>query len=231
MKKMKMFLVALCAGAFLAGCATATRPSAGVSKSTGYAVKVHEFEGCECNSVCPCVFSSDTTFGDCRAIVVFTFNGTHGTTQLRGASCVVVFTWSGKNMEKNMGKWRGVLYTSDKATSAERKAIEELLHTMLGDGFATLEPRTAPIQITRQGDVHELKVGKVAHLRIHAVKGQDGKVTTILNPPSPLAFPVMYCALADVHSYDDGASSWSFAGRNGFYADFELASTPQSAAK
>jgi hypothetical protein len=187
-----------------------------------YVVKVHEFEGCECNPVCPCVFSSDTTFGDCRGITVFTFNGMYGSTALKDVSCAVVFTWAGKNMEATMGKWKGVLYTSDTGTPAERDAINGLLRVMFGDGFATPEERTAPIQIKRDNDVHDLTIGKVAHLRIHALKGQDGEITKILNAPSPLAYPVMTCAVADVHTYDDGKSSWDFAGRNGFYADFDL---------
>ena len=194
-------------------------------QSVKYAVKVHEFEGCECNSVCPCVFSSDTTFGDCRGITVFTFTGNYGTTRLQEVSCALVTTWAGKNMEGNMGKWKGLLFTSDKGTPAEREAVKGLLHVMMGDAFATLEPRTAPIHISRRGDIHELTVGSVAKLRIHGVKGPKGEVTKILNAPSPLAFPVMFCALSDVHAYDDGVSSWSFAGRNGFFADFDLTST------
>jgi len=222
MKQITILLAASCAVGFLVGCATVAGPSAGTSKTVKYAVKVHEFEGCECNSACPCVFSSDTTFGDCRGITVFTFNGTYGTTRLRDASCVIVFTWAGKNMEKNTGKWKGILYTSDQGTSAEREAIKGLLQAMMGNAFATLEPGTAPIQISRQGDVHELKVGTVAHLRIHGINGQNGEITRIVNAPSPLAFPVMFCALSDVDTYDDGVSSWSFSGRNGFFADFEL---------
>jgi len=225
MKQIRIFLSAFCAGGLLTGCATATGPSAETSAPPTYAVKVHEFEGCECNSVCPCVFSSDTTFGDCRGITVFTFNGNYGTTRLRDASCVVVFTWAGENMEKSMGKWKGVLYTSDKATPAEREAIKGLLRAMLGDAFATLEPRTAPIEISRKGDIHELRVGSVAHLRIHGVKGQNGEITRILNAPSPLAFPVMFCARSDVDAFNDGVSSWSFSGRNGFFADFELSNS------
>lgn len=192
------------------------------SPAAKYTVKVHEFEGCECNPVCPCVFSSDTTFGDCRGITVFTFNGTYGSTVLKDVSCVLVFTWAGKNMEATMGKWKGILYTSDKGTTAEYKAITGLLHAMMDDAFAVLEERSAPIHIKREGDVHDLTVGTVAHLRIHALKGQNGEITKIFNAPSPLAYPVMSCAVADVHTYNDGRSSWSFTGRNGFYADFEL---------
>ena len=192
-----------------------------------YSVKVHEFEGCECNPVCPCVFSSDTTFGDCRGITVFTFNGMYGPTALKNVSCVLVFTWAGKNMEANLGKWKGVLYTSDRGKPVEREAVDGLLRAMMGDAFSNLEKRTAPIRIKRVDDVHDLTVGKVARLRIHALKGPNGKTAKILNAPSPLAYPEMSCAIADIHTYDDGKSSWNFAGRNGFHADCDLSNEKQ----
>lgn len=162
--------------------------------------------------------------GDCRGLIVFTVDGTYGTTRLKDVSCVAAFTWTGKNMDANMGKWKGVLYTSDKDTPAERAAIKGLLPAMLGNAFGTLEERTAPIEVTRQGDIHELTIGKVAHLRIHGLKAANGQPTRILNAPSPSTYPEYFCAQADVHTYDDGVSSWSFPGRNGFYADVELSS-------
>ncbi len=190
-----------------------------------YAVKGHEFEGCECNPACPCIFSSDAPFGDCRGILVFTITeGIFGTTRLKDVSFVAVFTWTGKNMDANMGKWKGVLYAPDSATPAEREAIAVLSRAILGNAFGTLEQRTSPIQVTRQGDIHDLTLGKVGRLRIHGIKGPSGKATKILNAPSPGAFPVEFCAVAEVNSYDDGVSSWSFPGRNGFYGDFHLSS-------
>jgi len=224
MKHIAVALALVYVGCLVGGCATYASAPTSAPHSVNYSVKVHEFEGCECNSVCPCVFSSDTTYGDCRGITVFTFTGTYGTIVLKDVSCVLVFTWAGKNMESTMGKWKGVLYTSDKSTLTEREAVYGLLREMMGDAFATLERRAAPILIARKGDVHDLTVGTVARLRIHGVKGPNGKIATILNAPSPLAFPVMSCALADVHTFDDGKSSWSFTGRNGFYADFDLSS-------
>jgi hypothetical protein len=221
MKHEVLILTTVCLCGLVGGCAAEpSRPGA-----VKYAVKVHEFEGCECTSVCPCIFSRDTTFGNCRGITVFTFtDGRYGRTVLKNVSCVLVITWSGKNMEANAGKLKGVLYTSDTATPAEREAIAGLLHVMMDDGFATLDERTAPIRITRHGDVHDLTVGTVAHLHIHGIKGPNGKTTRIVNAPSPYAFPVMSCALADVDTYNDGTTSWSFTGRNGFFADFDLSS-------
>ncbi len=224
MKHIKTVLSVLCGCALLAGCATAPAPSAQASSAVKYAVKVHEFEGCECPPACPCIFSSDSPMGDCRGIIVFTVEGIYGATRLKDVSCVAVFTWTGKNMDANMGKWKGALYTSDKETAAEREAIKGLLPVLLGNAFGTLEQRTAPIEISRQGDIHELSVGKVARLRIHGLKGPNGKATKIVNAPSPNSYPEYFCAQADVHTYHDGVSSWSFPGRNGFYADVELSS-------
>lgn len=223
-----LFLASIAAAVVVGGFSigsTAAEPSPQTSMPVKYAVKAHEFEGCECNAACPCVFSSDTTFGDCRGISAFTFEGIYGTTRLKEVSCVLVPTSVGKNMEATMGKWKGVLYMSDKATPAEREAIAGLMHVMLGDAFATLETRLAPIKIGRQGDIHELTVGTVAHLRIHGPKGQNGEPTKILNAPSPGEPAVIFCALADVNTYNDGVSSWSFTGRNGFYSDEDLSNT------
>jgi hypothetical protein len=227
MTHIRILLTILCACSFLVGCAASPAPTTKTSVAVKYAVKIHEFEGCECNSVCPCVFSSNTTFGDCRNIVVFTITeGIYGTLRLKDLSFVLVQTWAGQNMEGTMGKWKGVLYTPDQGTPAEHEAITGLSPALIGNNtFATLEQRTAPIQVSRHGDIHELTVAAVAHLRIHGVKGPNGEIAKILNAPAPFAYPVMFCALADLHTYNDGKSSWSFKGKNGFYADFELSSS------
>ena len=48
----------------------------------------------------------------------------------------------------------------------------------------------------------------------------DGKVPAIENPPFAI-IPKLYCAKADVHTYDDGATKWDFSGRNAFYGPYE----------
>lgn len=190
-----------------------------------YSVKVQEFEGCECESVCPCVFSKDTTYGDCRAMLAFTFDGSYGSTALNGVSCVVVGTKTGNNMEETLGSWEGVIYVSDTATPDEIEAVNGLLNAMVGGAFAKLDQRKAPINVMSEGDIHELTLGDIAHLKIHAIKGPNGEPTKIVNAPSPIAFAEYYCAIADDNKYDDGTSSWAFTGRNGFYTSLDLAST------
>ena len=67
-----------------------------------------------------------------------------------------------------------------------------------------------------------MKLGDIARLKVHALRGASGGLTVVNNAPSPIAFPAMTCAVADVHTYDDGSASWSLAGRNGFIAEVVL---------
>ena len=110
----------------LIACATA----ATTATATAYNVKALEFEGCECNSVCPCIFNSDTTFGDCRATLVFRFTGTHGETALQDTPCVVVVTKSGHNMGTTMGTWTGVVYMTEESSTGEKEAVNAILNDM-----------------------------------------------------------------------------------------------------
>lgn len=222
--KLSITVVALTLGLLFRTAHTASAEEAMTTPAAvQYSVKVQEFEGCECESVCPCVFSQDTTYGDCRGMLVLIFTGTYGSTHLENVPCVIATTHMGKNIEKNMGNWSGILYTSEKTTPAEFEAVNSLLNAMIGDAFATLDQRKAPIMIKSEGDVRDLTLGGIGHLRIHAIKAANGETTKIVNAPSPIAFRELYCAIADENKYDDGTSSWSFTGRNGFFTEFDLA--------
>ena len=62
----------------------------------------------------------------------------------------------------------------------------------------------------------------MAHLKIAALKGANGKVPKIENAMSPLANPVSYLARSEVNTYHDGPSRWDFAGRNSFFGPFTM---------
>ena len=221
---MKGTLIALTAAAFsIVGCASGPAKPAAGGKS--YLVRGHQFEGCECESICPCIFSKDTSHGDCRALLVMSVTeGWHGGVDLAGVNFVACITKSGANMEKTMGKWIGALYVSDKATEAQKSAVTEVMKAELGPAFEKLEVKSVPIEIKRQGDRHELALGKIATLKINGIKGAGGQVMSVENAPSPLAAPKEFCSLSEVNTYDDGVTKWDFKGRNAFYADFEMKS-------
>ena len=118
---MKSALTLLCAAAALAaGCSSGPSKPARSGGSV-YVLKAHEFEGCECDSVCPCLFQKDTSHGDCKVLMAWSVSeGHYQGTNLAGVNFAVAITKSGANMEKNMGKWTGVLYHSDKSSEAQK---------------------------------------------------------------------------------------------------------------
>ncbi|HXX93619.1 MAG TPA: DUF1326 domain-containing protein [Planctomycetota bacterium] len=181
------------------------------------------FEACECESVCPCVWTKDASFADCRATVVWSsIQGSFGKTDLKGSTFALGVIKSDHNMLRGMGKWEGVLYVSDTMSADQRHAIEKFFRGKWGAAFSKLEVKTVPMETKLEADHKELRMGKIATVKISAIKNADGKVPAIENPPFSL-YPKLYCAKADVNTYDDG-SKWDFSGRNAFYGPFEYSS-------
>lgn len=193
-----------------------------------YTLKGEEMEACECTVSCPCVWQKETTYEQCRAMLAWCVTeGNHGKTDLKGMTFALVLLRSGKDIEKAMGHWEGVLYITDKATAEQKQAIVEILRGKFGKAFAHLDVSSAPVEMKYEGERHELTIPKIATVKIVALKGANGKVPAIENPPSPVvAIPKLYCAQAEVNTYDDGAIQWDFAGRNAFYGPFEYANNP-----
>lgn len=193
---------------------------------TPYLMKGMQIEGCECDVYCPCIFSKDATGLDCRSISGWMIQeGNYGKTDLKGLVFAAALTKSGKNIEKAMGKWEGILYLPEKATEEQRKGIESILKEEVGGAFSKLEVKTADVRIAcPTPDHHEVTIGKLGELKITGLKGANGQVPVIENAPSPVALPKTFCAKADVNAYNDGVTKWDFAGRNGFYGMFEMKS-------
>lgn len=190
-----------------------------------YSFKGEAMEACECESVCPCIWTKDTTFGNCRATVAFNIaEGNHGKTDLKGVPFVLVLTQSTSNMAKGLGKWEGRVYLPDQASAEQRKAVEGFFRGKWGGDFAKLEFLSAAIEMKSDPDHKEVSIGKVSTVKITALKNQEGKTPTIENAPLSL-YPKLYCAKADANTYNDGTSKWDFAGHNAFFGPFEYSST------
>jgi hypothetical protein len=193
-------------------------------KAPSYVLRGEEAEGCECESVCPCVWAKDDTFGDCRAVMVWHVDsGTYGSTDLKGSLFAVALTKSGKNVVQSMGKWEGTIYVGDRATEAQKNAIVAILSGKWGKAFAKVDVKSAPMTFKSEGDKREASIGKGISLKIAGIPGSNGKVPSIENPPFAL-IPKLYCAKAETHTFDDGAAKWDFSGRNAFYGPFEYKS-------
>ncbi len=217
-------LTVLSLGALLITGFTAPAGAAKAPATPAYHLKGDYFEGCECTSVCPCVWSKDATFDQCRGLSAWhVTEGAYGATDLKGLDFAAALTKTGKNVDKSAGKWEGVVFLPQSATAAQREAVAAILKNEMGSAFAKMETRTAPVSIRGAAGSEELTVGSTAHLKIAALKGANGKVPRIENPISPLVIPVNYLARSTVNTFRDGASKWDFAGRNSFFGPFEMA--------
>jgi len=186
-----------------------------------YVLKGEEVEGCECTSVCPCVFANDDTFGDCRGTIAWHIKeGHYGSTDLSGISFAVALLKTGKNVTKAMGKWEGVIYVSSKATPEQKAAIVDFASTNWGKAFAKVEVKSEPIDFHMEANRFEVKIGKIAVLKTAPLKGADGKAPAIEHAAFAL-IPVLHCATSVENTYADGAgNTWDFKERNAFFGPF-----------
>ena len=211
----------LAAGVAALVACSAAHPSNAQDKPVEYSIRGEEAEACECDSVCPCIWTKDVSFSDCRSVLLWTIErGSYGSLDLSGTAFALALTHSGKNVVGTMGKWEGIIYTDDRASEAQKKAIVAICSTKWGKAFAKVDVKSAPIEFHKDGDKRSATIGKVAVMKMTGIQGSDGKVPAIENPPFAI-IPKLYCAKADVHTYDDGATKWDFSGRNAFYGPYE----------
>jgi hypothetical protein len=59
------------------------------------------FEGCNCASICPCIFKLDSTEGECKVVVAW-------------------------HIERGGPKWKLALYVDDKASEQQKDALTKI---------------------------------------------------------------------------------------------------------
>jgi hypothetical protein len=191
--------------------------------STENLVSGDYLEGCECASVCPCLWEEDAPFGDCRAVFGWRIrSGSYNGVDLSGVSFAAALVKAGKNVNDSIGSLEGVMYLPEDATDAQRDAIGAMMTKQMEGAFSKMDVRVADVEFDGEDGRYELEIEDVAKLETRPLEGKNGEVPAIVNPPFAISLPINYCGLADVHTYDDGTNSWDFAGRNSFYGPFEI---------
>jgi hypothetical protein len=212
--------LALSAGCAAGAPAAPAAPPMAKAKAP-YELKGEQVEGCECSSVCPCVFAHDVTFNDCRGTMAWHISeGHYGATNLAGINFALVLTKSGKNVPKTMGKWEGIIYVSNNATADQKAGVVDVLSTNWGKAFSKIEVKSEPITFTQAGEKFDVKIGKISSLKTEPLAGAGGKAPTIEHATFSL-IPVLHCATTTENTYDDGVAKWDFKERNSFFGPFD----------
>jgi hypothetical protein len=189
------------------------------------------FENCNCDVVCPCLFSpkapmtSKPTAGPCE--VAFGFHvdrGSYGTTALDGLNVALVARTPSVMSE---GNWAVALYLDERASDPQREALQAIFTGAAGGPVAGLAPlistvlgvKSVPITFTKTEQRRSITIPQVMHLAVHAapsiVPGQE----IWAKNAHPFAVDGLAMAVGDQGStWEDYGMRWDNSGKNGHYA-------------
>jgi len=187
------------------------------------------FEACNCDVVCPCVFTSDPTQGNCTVLLAWHVDkGKHGDLSLDGMNTALA-AYSPGNMLKV--KWDVALYIDEKTNPAQRDALTKIFAGQVGGEPAALVPLIGkvlgvkPVSITYQakGKERTMRIPNIAEMEVAAIEGQGGKLVTLENVPlTAVPNQTTVVAKSKKLSFHDHNMNWNITGKNGFYSPFSF---------
>jgi hypothetical protein len=203
---------------------------------TNWRLEGDYFDGCNCKSICPCVFMLDPTEGDCKAVGAWHiekghFNDGNNTINLDNLNAAAVFYAPG-NMFTGP-KMKMAVYLDERASNDQKDVLTKIFTGQVGGGsfFGALMPhigevigiRSVPIEFIVEGKKRrKIKIPSALDLEIEGMTGSDtNKESKVVNPAFAVApgyDPVI--ARSTKHTYKDHGLEWDNTGRNSFYSRF-----------
>ena len=201
---------------------------------TSWRIKGEYFENCNCDIVCPCLFSplqpmtSVPTQGACE--VAFGFHvdeGSFGDVPLDGLNVGLIARTPGPMAD---GNWQVALYLDDHASDEQSAALQAIFTGGAGGVMANLAPligevlgsRSASIRWHADGRRRSMHVDDVMSLAVSAVPSinPDGEIWAANAHPFAPAGVAM--AVGDAGStYSDHGMHWDNSGKNAHYAPID----------
>lgn len=193
----------------------------------GWKISGQYFEACNCEVVCPCIFESAPSHGDCTVLYSWRIEKGHDADiRLEGRN-VVLAARSADHMQKV--KWLAALYVDEHASAEQFAALERIFTGQAGGHPAALAGfferflgvKKAPILISEVGKQRSVSIPGILRARIEAIRGQKGGDTTVSGQPLGLApGEPMVAAKSELVQLRDFDWNWDFAGRAGGYSPF-----------
>ena len=183
------------------------------------------FEGCSCDSLCPCNSSAMGAPADterCRFVIAFHIDsGQVDGLDISDHSCVIVGDTPQMMAE---GGWRIGMFVDDAASADQMEAISGVFSGALGGPMAAIAPaigeflgaEQAPILYSEEGGNHSLKVGDSIDLSIEEVVHPGSEQSVHVTGVSGLPWgPDLAVATSERHTLNAFGMSWDSAGKNG----------------
>jgi hypothetical protein len=151
------------------------------------------FETCNCQTLCPCIFLSPPTEGNCTVLVGWHINsGQFGNASLDGLNVAAFFYTPGPMHE---GNWSAALYLDSRASAEQSDALAKIFSGQAGGVPAVIHPliskvlgvKSAEIAYYADGRKRRMTIRDVGESEIEALEGAGGADVTISNHPLAIA--------------------------------------------
>jgi hypothetical protein len=203
------------------------------------------FDGCNCKSICPCIFALDPTEGDCKGLAAWHIEKGHFTNwtnsdrnsntsnnSINLASLNVVISVRAPGNMLTGSKWKIALYLDEKANNDQKEALTKIFTGQVGGEFFAemlsrvgeiLGTRSVPIEFTIEGKKRrKIKIPSIAEMEIEGLAGSNPDIEPkVVNPAfsnTPGIDPII--ARSTRHVYNDHGLEWDNSGKNAFYSRF-----------
>jgi hypothetical protein len=192
------------------------------------------FEGCNCDSICPCIFKGDPNEGNCNLTSAWHIqNGNYDKINVDGLNVVVLFHTPGNMLTGP--KWKAALYIDERATKEQADSLTKIFAGQAGGLFGILAAnfigevlgvKSAPIEFGIDGKRRWLHIKDSIELEIEGVIGGDeNQESRIVNPAfSAVPGSDLVIARSTKYKYDDHGMKWDDSGKNGLYCKFRYSS-------
>ena len=204
------------------------------SSTINWKIEGDYFEGCNCDSICPCIFNADPDEGYCNVTAAWHIQkGVYNDkVVLDGLNIVALFHTPGNMLTGP--KWSVALYIDQRANKEQNDSLIAIYSGQAGGFFAVvanligkmLGVKAAPIEFGIEGKRRWLHIRDLLELQIEGTVGADPNQEAVIVNPAFSAVPGsnLVIAQSSKYSYNDHGMHWDSSGRNGFYCKFKYTS-------
>jgi hypothetical protein len=188
------------------------------------------FENCNCDIVCPCLFSpnppftSQPTAGACEVAFLFHIDqGRYDATPLDGLNVALIARTPGAMAQ---GNWSVALYMDERADEPQRQALQAIFTGAVGGPIAALTPlistvlgaKAVPITFHKEGKRRSVEIPNVMQMAVHAVPSMNPDEEIWAKNAHPFASSIAMAVGEEQSTWTDYGMRWDNSGKNGHYA-------------
>ena len=131
------------------------------------------FETCNCQTLCPCIFLSPPTDGDCSVLVGWHIeSGKFGDASLDGLNVAALFHSPGPMYQ---GNWSAALYLDSRASDQQSDALTKIFSGQAGGAPAALHPLISKVLGVKSAEIAYHANGRTRRMTIRDVGESESK--------------------------------------------------------